>query len=378
MSYKKKIIFVTSTRADFGKLKSLIKITKGNFKYKIKIVVTGMHLLKKFGSTYREVTKSFKSNVIKFENQKSNDKLEIILYKTIKKFSEIVNLEKPDLILIHGDRVEALGCATVGALNHILTGHIEGGEISGTIDDSIRHSITKLSHIHFVGTKSAEKRVLSMGENKKNIFRIGSPDIDVILKKKLPEISIVKRRYDIKFNMYSILLWHPVTSKVDKLESETKKILNFCKSLNENFIVIYPNNDPGSSKILNIYKSLNQKRFKKLRSLRFEHFLSLLKNANFIIGNSSSAIYEAPLLGTPAINIGDRQHNRFNSKTIKNFKISKLNQNELRNYLRNYKPQTRYTYGTGQSDKKFIKIINSKSFWKTSTQKFFSDYKKYS
>ena len=188
MLYKKKIIFVTSTRADFGKLKSLIRITKANLRFEVKIVVTGMHLLKKFGSTYREVTKSFKSNVIKFENQKSNDKLEVILYKTIKKFSEIVNLEKPDLILIHGDRVEALGCATVGALNHILTGHIEGGEISGTIDDSIRHSITKLSHIHFVGTKSAEKRVLSMGENKKNIFRVGSPDIDIILKKKLPEI----------------------------------------------------------------------------------------------------------------------------------------------------------------------------------------------
>ena len=222
----------------------------------------------------------FKSNVIKFENQKSNDKLEIILYKTIKKFSEIVNLEKPDLIIIHGDRVEALGCATVGALNHILTGHIEGGEISGTIDDSIRHSITKLSHVHFVGTKSAEKRVLSMGENKKNIFRIGSPDIDIILKKKLPKISIVKSRYGIKFDKYSILLWHPVTSKVDELEFETKKILNFCKSLNEDFIVIYPNNDPGSSKILKIYKSLNQKKFKKLRSLRFEHFLSLLKNAN--------------------------------------------------------------------------------------------------
>ena len=374
MLYKKKIIFVTSTRADFGKLKSLIRITKANLRFEVKIVVTGMHLLKKFGSTYREVTKSFKSNVIKFENQKSNDKLEVILYKTIKKFSEIVNLEKPDLILIHGDRVEALGCATVGALNHILTGHIEGGEISGTIDDSIRHSITKLSHVHFVGTKSAEKRVLSMGENKKNIFRVGSPDIDIILKKKLPEISVVKKRYGIKFNKYSILLWHPVTSKVDSLELDTKKILNFCKSLNEDFIVIYPNNDPGSSKILNIYKSLRQKNFKKLRSLRFEHFLSLLKNANYIIGNSSSAIYEAPLFGTPAINIGDRQHKRFESKIIKNFKISKLNQNELRSYLRNYKSQIKYSYGTGQSNKKFIKIIKSKSFWKTSTQKFFSDY----
>tara|TARA_B100001173_G_C15919609_1_gene517904 strand:- start:406 stop:918 length:513 start_codon:yes stop_codon:yes gene_type:complete len=167
MIFKKKIIFVTSTRADFGKLKSLIKITKSDKNFKIKIVVTGMHMLKKFGSTYREVTKSFKSIVTKFRNQKSNDKLEIILFKTIKKFSKIVEKEKPDLIVIHGDRVEALACATVGALNHILTAHIEGGEISGTIDDSIRHSITKLSHVHFVGNRKAEKRVLKMGEKKK-------------------------------------------------------------------------------------------------------------------------------------------------------------------------------------------------------------------
>lgn len=373
MSNKKKILFVTSTRADFGKLKSLIKITKSYNQFEVLVAVTGMHMLKKFGSTYREVTKSFKSNVIKFENQNIDDKLEMILFKTVKKFSKIVDKQKPDLIIIHGDRVEALACATVGALNHILTGHVEGGEISGTIDDSIRHSITKLSHIHFVGTTSAEKRVLKMGEKKKNIFKIGSPDSDIILNKKLPSILTVKKRYDIKFDKYSILLWHPVTSQINSLESDTRKVINFCKSLNNNYVVIYPNNDPGSSKILNVYYSLKQKKFKLLRSLRFEHFLSLLKNANFIIGNSSAAIYEAPLFGTPAINIGDRQHKRFNSKTIKNFEIPKLNQNKLRNYLKNYKPQIRYTHGTGQSDEKFIKIIKSKSFWNTSTQKFFSD-----
>lgn len=373
MSNKKKILFVTSTRADFGKLKSLIKITKSYNQFEVLVAVTGMHMLKKFGSTYREVTKSFKSNVIKFENQNTDDKLEMILFKTVKKFSKIVDKQKPDLIIIHGDRVEALACATVGALNHILTGHVEGGEISGTIDDSIRHSITKLSHIHFVGTTSAEKRVLKMGEKKKNIFKIGSPDSDIILNKKLPSILTVKKRYDIKFDKYSILLWHPVTSQINSLESDTRKVINFCKSLNNNYVVIYPNNDPGSSKILNVYNSLKQKKFKLLRSLRFEHFLSLLKNANFIIGNSSAAIYEAPLFGTPAINIGDRQHKRFNSKTIKNFEIPKLNQHKLRNYLKNYKPQIRYTHGIGQSDEKFIKIIKSKSFWNTSTQKFFSD-----
>ena len=164
---KKKIIFVTSTRSDFGKLKSLIKILKNRKEFNVYIVVTGMHVMSKFGNTYQEVAKSFGSQIIKFKNQSLDDRLEIILTKTSEKFSKIVKKIEPDLIVIHGDRVEALACALVGSLNHILTAHIEGGEISGTIDDTIRHAVTKLSHIHFVGSNEAKKRVIKMGEIKK-------------------------------------------------------------------------------------------------------------------------------------------------------------------------------------------------------------------
>ena len=139
----KKIIFVTSTRADFGKLKSLIKILKTKKGFKVYIVITGMHVIPKFGNTFREVTKIFRSKIIKFKNQSLGDRLEIILTKTSEKFSRIVKKIEPDLIVIHGDRVEALACALVGSLNHILTAHIEGGEVSGTIDDTIRHAVTK-------------------------------------------------------------------------------------------------------------------------------------------------------------------------------------------------------------------------------------------
>ena len=162
--------------------------------------------------------------VIKFKNQSLNDPLELILTKTTKKFSNIVKKINPDLIVIHGDRVEALSCALVGSLNHILTAHIEGGEVSGTIDDTIRHALTKLSHIHFVGSKVAYKRVLKMGENKDCIFNIGSPDIDIILSKKLPTIKNVKTRYSINFRDYGILLWHPVTSKILSIKKNTKDI----------------------------------------------------------------------------------------------------------------------------------------------------------
>ena len=188
---KKKILFVTSTRADFGKLKSLIKITKKSKKFSVYIIVTGMHMMHTFGDTHTEITKFFKSNVIKFRNQRFKDNLDTILTNTVKKFSIIVKKIKPDLILIHGDRIESLGCALVGSLNHILTAHIEGGEVSGNIDDTIRHAVTKLSHIHFVGNNKAKKRVLNMGEKRNIVFTIGSPDMDILLSKKLPSINSV-------------------------------------------------------------------------------------------------------------------------------------------------------------------------------------------
>ena len=373
MILSKKIIFVTSTRADFGKLKSLIKIAKKKNIFDIYIVVTGMHLISRFGNTYREVEKTFGKKIIKFKNQSQKDTLEMILTKTTSKFSKIVKKIKPDLIVIHGDRVEALSCALTGSLNHILTAHIEGGEISGTIDDTIRHAVTKLSHIHFVGSSMAKQRVLKMGEIKKSIFNIGSPDLDVILKKKLPVIESVKKRYSINFKKYCILIWHPVTSNILSLKNDTIKVLNILEKLNRNVIIIYPNNDPGCEKILKIYKEIKNKKFKILKSLRFENFITLLKNSEFIFGNSSSAIYEAPILGIPSINIGDRQHKRLRLKSIKNLDIENLDLKTVEDFLTNYKPLKKNIFGKGNSDKKFLQIISGKSFWKIPTQKFFNE-----
>ena len=330
-----------------------------------------MHMIGKFGNTYREVLKSFKKNVIKFKNQSLNDRLELILTKTTKKFSDVVRKLNPDLIVIHGDRVEALSCALVGSLNHILTAHIEGGEVSGTIDDTIRHAVTKLSHIHFVGSNSAYKRVLKMGENKKSIFNIGSPDIDIITKKKLPTINYVKKRYSINFNRYGILLWHPVTSKVFSIKKDTQKLINFIETLNKKIVVIYPNNDPGSNQIINIYNNLKNKNFKVLKSLRFESFLTLLKNSEFIIGNSSSAIYEAPMFNIPSINIGDRQYKRLKLSTIKNYEVDDLNKINFLKFISNFKKTKKNIFGIGNSDKKFLDILMKKSLGNFKTKVFF-------
>ena len=371
---KKNILFVTGTRADFGKLKSIIKLVKSNKKFNTFIAITGMHLLKEYGSTYTEVEKSFKKNIFKFKNQSIGDDLETILKNTIDKFSKLVRKIKPDLIVLHGDRVESLACALVGSLNHILTAHIEGGEVSGNIDDSIRHAVTKLCHVHFVGNSKAKLRVINMGEKTQNVFQIGSADIDIMLSNKLRPIKKVKKYLDIPFGEYAILLWHPVTSEMGKLKNNTNKLVNFVNNSPENFIVINSNNDPGTQIILNCYKNkLNRKKNKLFQSIRFENFLTILKNAKFLLGNSSAGIYEAPLFGVPTINIGSRQYKRSNIKAIKNIEIDELNNKIINNFINKYKKNKKQIYGNGKTAEKFVNIIKKKSFWKISSQKYFSD-----
>ena len=369
---RKKILFITGTRADFGKLKSLIRVTKKSKKFDVKIVATGMHNIAKFGSTYTEVVKTFGKGIIRFKNQSFGDNLDEILKNTIFKFSKIVKRINPDLIVIHGDRIETLACALVGSMNHILTAHVEGGELSGTIDDTIRHTVTKLSHIHFVGSDKAVSIVRSMGEKKESIYKIGSPDMDILMNKNISSMSSVRKRYKIGFNNYAILLWHPVTSELKTLRKDTEKLVKFINKTKINFFVFYPNNDPGAKIILDIYKKfLNKRKARIFQNIRFEFFISLLKNAKFIIGNSSSAIYAAPILKTPAANIGTRQRKRLSSKSIKNLKIKDLKKIKIERFLKNYiSPKVKY-YGDGRSDKRFFSILNSKKFWKTPTQKSF-------
>ena len=169
---KKKLVFLTGTRADFGKIKSLIKISLTDPNFEVHIFVTGMHVHKKYGYTVKEIEKSGFNNIHTYKNFNKEEGMDEILANTIHGFTKHIKMINPDMIVVHGDRVEALACSTVGALNHILTAHVEGGEVSGTIDDSIRHAITKLSHIHFIGSTSAKKRVSNMGEDIKNIYKI--------------------------------------------------------------------------------------------------------------------------------------------------------------------------------------------------------------
>ena len=375
----KKIIFLTASRADYGKLKILISSLQKKKNFKVYVFVTGMHNLKKFGNTWMKIKLDNIKNIFRFNNQGNKDPADVTLAKTIVGFTKYVKKIKPDLIVVHGDRIEPLACSIVGALNNYRTAHIEGGEISGTVDEIIRHSISKLCHIHFVTNKIAKKRLIQMGELNKSIFIIGSPDIDIMMSNKLPLIHDVKKHYGIKFDNYGVGILHPVTTDLKKFKNYTKIFVNVIKKSKQQFVLIYPNNDLGSNYIFNEYKKLKKNnKIKLLPSMRFEYYLTLLKNSNLIIGNSSSGLIEAPIFGVPTVNVGNRQNKRSKLNTIYNVSFSEKKILKLVDYL--FKKKINFTkkneFGDGHSFALFNNAINSKYFWTINVQKTFKDINK--
>ena len=375
MIKKKSIVFLTGTRADFGKIKSLIRITQNSDLFEVHIFVTGMHMMNRYGKTIKEVEKSGFKNIYPFINHDGVEHMDRTLAKTVDGFSRYIEDISPDLIVVHGDRVEAMAGAIVGSLNNILVAHIEGGEVSGTIDELIRHAVSKMSHIHFVSNAEAKKRLIQMGEDKRCIFEIGSPDLDIMHSSTLPSLDVAKEYYDITFENYGILMFHPVTTEVDKLPVHIKILVDSVIKSNKQYIVVYPNNDLGSNIILNEYKRFDDnKNFKVFSSLRFEYFLVLLKNSKFIIGNSSAGIREAPYYQVPTINLGSRQKNRVNKNVINTIDFNEdLILNAINNSITQNQKVINVDFGDGNSDKKFFSILQSDEIWNISNQKVFND-----
>ena len=371
----KKIAFLTGTRADFGKIKSLITIIEAHKDFDPYVFITGMHMMEEYGYTVLEVERCGFKNTHTFSNHTCETTMDLTLAKTLEGFSAYVKQIEPDMIVIHGDRVEALAGALVGSLNNILVAHIEGGEISGTIDELIRHSTSKMSHLHFVSNDLAKNRLLQMGELPESIYTIGSPDVDIMFSDTLPSLSEVKSYYQIPFGKYAVAMFHPVTTEASFIEKYADNFVDALLQSNKNYVVIYPNNDLGSNSILKAYKKLkNRSEFRIFPSIRFEYFLILLKNADFIIGNSSAGIREAPYYGIPSINIGTRQKNRSIHGHILNTSyetndISKALRSELK------KINIEKTgYGKGNSSQLFLKKLESENVWNLNHQKQFRDF----
>ena len=374
MGIRRKIVFLTGTRADFGKIKSLIEVARANPAFEVHIFVTGMHMDKKYGYTVIELEKYGYENIYKYINHDAESSMDITLSRTIEGFANYIRLVEPDLIIIHGDRIEALAGATVGALNNILVAHIEGGELSGTVDELIRHAVSKLSHVHFVANKEAKIRLKQMGENDASIFIIGSPDMDAMLYKTLPAWQEVKHNYEIPFDAFFISMFHPVTTEFEQMDCYASAYIKALEESNLNFVAIYPNNDKGSDFILNKLKRLTKNsRFKIFPSIRFEAFLVLMKHSKAVVGNSSAGIREAPFYGIPTVNVGTRQLGRTSNPDIINTSYKKEDIIKGIQKAGTQKITPRVLFGDGKSDEKFIHIISQEVFWNIPKQKIFTD-----
>lgn len=372
----KKIVFLTGTRADFGKLKSLIHAVDEISGFEYSLFVTGMHLMERYGNTYKEIESSGFKNIHKYFNQHVGEPMEMILANTIHGLSRYIQEVKPDMLVIHGDRVEALAGAIVGSMNNIRVAHIEGGERSGTIDELLRHSITKLSHLHLVANQEAQDRVIQLGESPESVFIIGSADIDYMKSDDLPALDEALTHYEIPFREYNILLFHPVTTEIDNIGIYAQNLVDAVIRSGKNFIVVFPNNDTGTDEILYAYEKFKMcPNIRVFPSLKFEMFLTLLHHANFLLGNSSAGIREAPIFGIPSINIGTRQSNRFKGPSIFDCgystesildAIEKVSKEEV------VFPKCEY-FGSGDSAVRFKKVLESSAIWKQSVQKKFND-----
>jgi UDP-N-acetylglucosamine 2-epimerase (hydrolysing) len=370
----RRIVFLTGTRADFGKLKPLMARLQADPNFDVHVFVTGMHMLSKYGYTCEEVDRSGFTQVHRYINQNASDSMDHVLAKTISGLSDYVREMAPQLIIVHGDRVEALAGATVGALNNVLIGHIEGGEVSGTVDELIRHAVSKLSHVHFAANETARLRLIQLGEQSASVHVIGSPDIDVMNSSTLPSIHEVREHYEIPFERYGVLAFHPVTSELSDLRRQAAVLVDQVLESGRNYVVIYPNNDHGCDHILQAYERLNgQRRFRVFPSMRFEYFLTTLKHADFMVGNSSAGVREAPHFGVPTLNLGSRQNKRVTCPTVLDIPIETQAISEALSRIEEMPREPIAMFGDGGSVERFHAILKTTEFWSTPTQKYFVD-----
>lgn len=325
----RKIAVVTATRAEYGLLSCVIKELHKyeNNEFKVHLIVTGTHLSEKYGNTINEIIKdgySIEHQIqipVDSENDLSISKNQA---ETLIKFTELFGNEKYEAVVLLGDRYETLAIAIAAGNTHTPIFHLCGGDTTeGAIDEWIRHSISKMGYLHFVTNKESEKRVIQLGEAPERVFNYGSTSIDNILNVATMSKLEVLSSIDMDECNYALCTYHPVTLEACDVESQIYQFLEVIKEFPQlEFIVTKSNADQGGARINEIL-DLEEKNISNLHvftSLGIKRYLSLMKYSEFVIGNSSSGIIEAPAFKVPTINIGDRQKGRLQSDSIINCK----------------------------------------------------------
>lgn len=365
---KKNILIVTGTRADYGQFVPTIKaISKSNRLCPV-LLVTGMHTLKNFGHTIKEIKKDdFPVGTIVKISEK-DDMLQS-LCKEILGIRTYCLKNPVDLILVLGDRDEMFAAAIVAGHLKIPLAHIAGGDITSpfVVDEAIRHSITKFSHLHFTTNKNSYKRVLRLGEEKWRVFNVGATALDDLSKKKFPSKKEIAAEFGLNPNTkWFLIVQHPTPLDATDLISQIRPLLKTVSKFNAEKIIIYPNSDTGSKIIINeIEKYRHRKDYHIFKNLPRDQYLGFFKNSDLLLGNSSSGITESSFFNLPTVNIGNRQGNRERGINVINCDYSSTNIKKAIQratsdlFLKNCQ-KSRSIYGTGNSAKKIVKILEKK------------------
>jgi len=379
-----KICIITSTRADFGLLKNLIFKIRKNKNFSLKVIASGTHFSKKYGYTYKEI----KENKIKIDkkiickfNSDNPEGISKIMSECILKSSSIFKTLKPDLLIVLGDRYEILASTISAHLSRIPIAHIHGGEVThGVIDDAFRHSITKMSHVHFVANATYKKRVIQLGESPKNIYIVGGLGVDSISKTNLITRNELEKKFKFKFKKKNFLVnFHPETLNKNLAKKQIRELLFALSELRDTGLIFtVPGADLENQIVLDLIKKFIQKHKNAyfFRSLGQVNYFSFLNQIDGMIGNSSSGLLEMPYLKKGTVNIGIRQSGRLFARSVINIKIKKseiikavkklLSKNFQKNINNNINP-----YGNPGASDKIVKILKKIETKKIINKKFF-------
>ncbi len=357
----KKVLYITGTRADYGLMHNTLELLDKDDDIHLDVAVTGMHLMEEFGYSLNEIKKdNFMLHVINQTFLKDNEQsMSEFIGNLIVDLTKLMVDLNPDIVLLLGDRGEMLAGAIVASYLQIPVAHIHGGDVSSTVDDSARHAITKLSNIHFPATEKSASRIKQMGENPENIFVVGAPGLDSIIKlKDNIDENYLKEKYNIKKD-FVLVLQHPVSLEVEDSAYQIKQTLDAVTATDYQVLLVFPNADAGGRAMIEV---INQYDVDAYKNISHDDFIGLLGLSSALIGNSSSGIIESSSFKLPVINIGTRQSGREKAENVIDVDYDSNEILQAVNYIKSEEYQNKLEscknpYGEGKAGELICKIL---------------------
>lgn len=363
----KKLMFITGSRGEWGYIRPILNLLNQHEEAKAVLVVTNMHLLPSYGNSYKEIEHDgfhidykVHMSLDGYSHYTQAKSLGIFLNS----LPDIIEAEKPDWIVLAGDRGEQLMGAIAGAYTYTPVAHIQAGELSGNIDGMTRHAIGKLVHMHFASNQDAANRLVKMGEEAFRVFNTGAPQVDEMVNAQYTEISEIEKKLSLELkDGYLLAVMHPVTEEADKAGEQARIFIESLNCFSLPKIVILPNNDAGSNSVKKAIMNYRKGNYHMYANLKREDYLGLLKNCECIVGNSSSGLLEAPTFKIPSVNIGRRQNLRFRGINVIDVPfeedkivnaINKAISKEFRSYLQE---NCINPYGDGHSSERIVDLL---------------------